>query len=126
MNFKVKVILPIIMGTIWVTAAAGFPFGPPQGLTIAPGDRPGISCTACHAGTPLNGAGGSVQLVFPKGLTYTPGQAQNISIVITDAVAAVYGFEMTARLESAPNTQQAGSFTAAPFQKVVCSDNQIQ
>jgi hypothetical protein len=32
---------------------------------------------------------------------------------------------MTARLESGPNTQQAGSFTARQNQKVICSDNAV-
>jgi uncharacterized protein (TIGR03437 family) len=85
-----------------------------------------VSCTQCHNGTPLNGGGGSVRLAFPSGLNYTPGQVQNINVVITDAVAAIYGFEITARLESGPNTQQAGNFVAGANQKVVCSDNNVQ
>src|SRR5579864_6550960 len=104
----------------------GYPFGPPNGYTIAPGDKPGVSCTQCHTGTPLNGGGGSVRLVLPNGLTYTPGQAQNINIVINDAIAAIYGFEITARLESGPNTQQAGGFVPAANQKVVCSNNAVE
>lgn len=99
--------------------------GPPDGFTVAPGDKPGIACTQCHTGTPLNG-GGSVRVAFANGLTYAPGQAQNFTVVINDAVAATYGFEMSARLESGPSTQQAGNFTAATNQKVVCSDNAIE
>src|SRR5215469_1648925 len=83
-----------LLGTIGAFAVWAYPFGPPNGVTIAPGDRPGVSCTQCHTGTPLNGGGGGVRLVFPNGLTYTPGQAQNINIVINDAIAAIYGFEM--------------------------------
>jgi uncharacterized protein (TIGR03437 family) len=41
-------------------------------------------------------------------------------------VAAVYGFEMSARLESGPDKSQAGSFTAGSNQKIVCSDNNPQ
>ena len=126
MSTNTKTIGAILIGTFGTLAAWAFPFGPPDGFTIAPGDKPGISCTQCHAGTPLNGGGGSVRLVFPNGLTYTPGQPQNITVVINDAIAAIYGFEMTARMESGPNTQQAGSFTAALNQKVVCSDNALQ
>jgi hypothetical protein len=105
-------------------AAWAFPFGPPNGVTIAPNDRPGVSCTACHAGTPLNGGGGNVRVTFPNGLTYTPGQAQTLAITITDAVAATYGFEMSARMESALTTQQAGNFVAGQNQRVICSDGQ--
>jgi uncharacterized protein (TIGR03437 family) len=74
----------------------------------------------------LNGGGGSVKIVFPNGMTYTPGQAQSLVVTITDGVAATYGFEMTARLESGPSTQQAGDFTPGTNQKVICSDNQIR
>jgi len=126
MRLAIKLLLPTLVGTIGTIAGWAFPFGPPNGVTIAPGDRPGVSCTQCHAGTPLNGGGGSVRLQFPAGLTYTPGQAQNINIVIADGVAATYGFEMTARLESGPNTQQAGDFAAGANQKVVCSNNAIE
>jgi uncharacterized protein (TIGR03437 family) len=125
MRIHIQAVLTTLMAAAGTIAAWAFPFGPPNGVTIAPGDRPGVSCTQCHNGTPLNGGGGSVRLVFPNGLTYTPGQVQNINVVVTDAVAAIYGFEMTARLESGPNTQQAGGFTASTNQKVICSDNSV-
>jgi len=115
-----------LIGGVSTVVVWGFPFGPPNGVTIAPGDKPGVSCTQCHPGTPLNGGGGSVRIAFPNGLTYTPGQPQNLTVVIDDAIAATYGFEMSARLESGLTTQQAGSFTPAQNQKVVCSDNNIE
>src|SRR5205823_6348761 len=87
--------------------------------------KPAVACTQCHTGTALNAGGGSVRIAFPNGLTYSPGQSQTLTVVITDTAAAIFGFEMSARFESAPNTQQAGSFTAAANQKVVCSDNNV-
>jgi len=127
MKLKRRQLLTLLTGiTGTVSAAWGFPFGPPNGVTIAPGDRPGVSCTQCHTGTALNGGGGSVRLILSNGLTYTPGQSQTIMVAVTDATAAIFGFEMTARLDNAPNAQQAGSFTAGTNQKVVCSDNNIQ
>lgn len=126
MLFTKRLFLPVVFFTAGTIITWAYPFGPPNGVTIAPGDRPGISCTACHNGTPLNGGGGGVRVLFPNGLTYTPGKTQSLTIQIADAVAATYGFEMTARMESAPNTQQAGSFTAGANQKVVCSDNNVQ
>jgi uncharacterized protein (TIGR03437 family) len=93
---------------------------------VAPGDKPGVACTQCHTGTALNGGGGSVRVDFVKGLTYSPGQTQTFNIVITDAVSAIYGFEMSARMESGPDSTQAGSFTAGQNQKIVCSDNAVQ
>ncbi len=101
--------------------AWAYPFGPPNGVTSAPGDRPGVACSGCHRGTLVNGGGGNVKVAFPSGLTYTPGQTQNLMISIVDGVAATYGFEMTARLESAPSTAQAGSFTAGTGQRIICS-----
>ncbi|HTS65959.1 MAG TPA: choice-of-anchor V domain-containing protein [Candidatus Acidoferrales bacterium] len=115
-----------LTAALGASAAWAYPFGPPNGYTPAPGDKPGIACTQCHIGTPLNGGGGSVRVAFTNGLTYAPGQAQTLNVTIADGVAAVYGFEMTARLDSGPNTQQAGSFTAGQNQKVICSDNAVQ
>jgi len=66
-----------------VTAWA-YPFGPPNGYTSAPGDKPGIACTQCHVGTPLNGGGGSVRVSFANGLIYTPGQAQTLTVTTWD------------------------------------------
>jgi uncharacterized protein (TIGR03437 family) len=126
MRLNVKMSVPVLIATAGTAVVWAYPFGPPNGYTVAPGDKPGVACTQCHVGTPLNGGGGSVRLVFPGGLTYTPGQTQNLTVVINDAVAATYGFEMTARLESGLTTQQAGSFTAGQNQKVICSDNAIQ
>jgi uncharacterized protein (TIGR03437 family) len=117
-------IAPVFVYLLTGTTTWAFPFGPPNGVTIAPGDRPGVACTACHTGTPLNGGGGSVRVAFPNGLTYTPGQTQTLAITITDAVAATFGFQMTARLESGPNSKQAGAFTPAQTQRVLCSDGQ--
>lgn len=126
MHLNIRTIASLLVCLTGTVAAWGYPFGPPNGVTIAPGDRPGVSCTACHNGTALNGGGGSVRLAFPNGLTYTPGQTQNINLVINDAIAATSGFEITARMEASPNTQQAGSFIAGTNQKVICSDNTIQ
>lgn len=98
--------------------------GPEVRHTAAPGDDP-LSCTTagCHTGTPLNGGGGNVTVTFPGGLTYTPGVPQTFTIVITDPQARVYGFQMTARLESDLAKGQAGDFTAGPQQFVLCDDN---
>ena len=121
-----KTILPLLVGIAGASAVWAFPFGPPNGVTTAPGDRPGVSCTACHTGTALNGGGGSVRLSFPNGLTYSPGQTQTITIAVADSTAAIYGFELTARLDNAPSTQPAGKFVAGANQKVVCSNNQVE
>ncbi|HTK76116.1 MAG TPA: choice-of-anchor V domain-containing protein, partial [Gemmataceae bacterium] len=76
-------------------------------------------------GTPLNGGGGKVEVQFPNGLQYTPGQSQTFTIVITDSAARVYGFEMTARLASDPANGQAGDFTPGASQQVKCDDDNL-
>jgi len=98
--------------------------GPDPWHTAAPGDDP-AACTAsgCHVGTPLNGGGGNVVVNFQNGQTYTPGVQQTFTIVITDSVAKVYGFQMTARLGSNLSGGQAGDFTAGTGQIVLCSDH---
>jgi uncharacterized protein (TIGR03437 family) len=59
------------------------------------------------------------------GTNYTPGQQQSLTITITDANAKVYGFQMTARPDSNPASEQAGSFTAGAQQFVVCEDGTL-
>jgi uncharacterized protein (TIGR03437 family) len=93
---------------------------------MAPGDKPGVTCTQCHAGTAINAGGGSVRVAFPNGLTYTPGQAQTLTVTVADGAANLFGFELSARGDTSPNTTQAGSFTAGTDQRIVCSDNQLQ
>jgi len=97
--------------------------GPITGVTGAPGEAEEGACTICHLGTPLNGGGGKVEVRFPGALTYAPGVAQTFTIVVTDAAARVYGFEMTARLETSQVTGQAGDFTPGAQQQVKCGND---
>ncbi len=105
-----------------------YSYGPPPGFTTAPGDEPGIACTYCHGGS-LNGGGGTVKINFPNGQTYTPGQTQTMTIVVTDSQAQFYGFQMTARLDSNPSSTQAGNFTplqqSGGLQQVICAQYDI-
>lgn len=96
--------------------------GPIARVTGAPGDE-AQACTVCHLGTPLNGGGGQVVVNFAGERTYSPGVAQTFTIVVTDAAARVYGFQMTARLESNLANGQAGDFTAAAGQAVICEND---
>lgn len=94
--------------------------GPEPRLSGAPGDQ---TCTACHAGTALNGGGGSVSIVLPGGATYTPGVKQQLTIQIVDSTARRYGFQLTARLVSNLSNGQAGSLAAVDSNtKVICED----
>jgi uncharacterized protein (TIGR03437 family) len=121
-----RVVLPVCLGAFGSLAAWSYPFGPPALRTMAPGDRPGVSCTVCHVGAAVNSGGGSVHVAFPNGLTYTPGQPQDLTVTVSDPAAVVFGFEMTARADAAPNTTQAGAFTAGTDQRIVCADSQVQ
>jgi len=126
MKNGIRLVLPICLGVTGSIAAWSYPFGPPALRTMAPGDRPGLSCTVCHAGAAPNSGGGNVRIAFPSGLTYTPGQPQDLTVSVSDPAAVIFGFEMTARLDNAPNAAQAGSFTAGTDQRIVCADNQVQ
>lgn len=101
--------------------------GPEPRHTAAPGDDP-LACTTagCHTGTALNGGGGKVEVSFPNGQTYTPGVRQTFTITITDPKAFVYGFQMSARLESDLVKGQAGDFTAGAQQYVICDNNDFK
>ena len=72
----------------------------------------------------MNGGGGNVAVNFPNGLNYAPGVQQTLNIVITDSQARAYGFQMTARPESNLANGQAGDFTPAAQQQVLCDFTQ--
>lgn len=122
MAAKIAVALAVLPIIIYSYAS-----GPDPGYTGAPGDNPN-ACTAigCHVGTPLNGGGGSVQLTSSAGASYTPGQQQTFTVTITDSQAKVYGFQMTARIDSDPQHLQAGDFTAGTQQIVICADSSLK
>ncbi|HEU0140980.1 MAG TPA: choice-of-anchor V domain-containing protein [Bryobacteraceae bacterium] len=90
----------------------GFASGPLPNKSGAPG---GGLCTECHVGS---AAGTSIAVTAASGTTYTPGQAQQITVRITEA-ANVYGFQATARTSG---NQQAGSFTSGAGMKVISGE----
>src|SRR5579864_1049763 len=100
-----------LVGTLFAALLWAHAAGPEPRHTGAPGDDQLACATAgCHVGTPLNGGGGNVVVNFANGLTYSPGAQQTFTIVVTDPTARVYGFQMTARLESDLANGQAGDF----------------
>ena len=97
-------------------------YGPPPGVTAAPGDDP-RACTACHGGTALNGGSGKVEILLPGAATYTPTVPQHITIRVTDAAQMRWGFQFSARLASDPANLQAGSLASTTsFTQVYCSN----
>jgi uncharacterized protein (TIGR03437 family) len=65
-------------------------------------------------------------LISSAGTTYTPGEQQTLTITITDSKAKVYGFQMSARLDSNGTNGQAGSFTPGSQQIVVCDNGSLR
>ena len=82
-----------------------FSFGPPNGLTDAPGEG---NCTQCHFGNSLNASGGTLVLGVPG--TYLPGEMYDIIVDLSRSGQSRWGFEMTA-LNG--NGARAGTFTPA-------------
>ena len=106
------------------------PPGPIRVTRELPGDSQ-QACAECHTGTALNAGGGNVAVNFAGGQTYAPGVQQTFTIVITDSKARIYGFQMTARLESnlsggqapatSPPTQRSNSSSATTLRSRVRS-----
>jgi hypothetical protein len=102
-----------------------YEYGPDPGYTAAPGDNP-TGCIdpalGCHLGVPNTGKG-SVKIVASGGTSYVPGQAQQISVTVTDSTEKKYGFQLSARVDSNPKTQ-AGLFTPGSdgFTQILCAD----
>ena len=127
MSLRVKTIIKagVVLAALPIIVTA-YEFGPPAGAVAAPGDVYKVSCVSsgCHSGTPNSGPG-SVKIVLPSGNTgtYTPGQAMQILVTITDATKGAYGFEMTAR-SGTGNLTQAGDFSTVDNKtQVICSDD---
>jgi uncharacterized protein (TIGR03437 family) len=102
--------------------------GPDPRYTAAPGDAP-LACASqtCHTsavkGGPINFYGGSVSAVFSGASSYTPGQPQTITVSVSDPANSVYGFQLTARLESDQVNGQAGTFTPGGADTFVMCDS---
>jgi hypothetical protein len=81
------------------------------------------TCAGCHNGSAA--AGGSAVVIFPSGLTYTPGVTQHLSVKITDPTHTRGGYLLTARLANSISSQ-AGSFTATDTLSRVIANGAIQ
>jgi PKD repeat protein len=81
---------------------------PPAGYTGAPGNN---NCTSCHAGTTLNGGGGSVVISVNSGATtYSPGGGSiPVTVTVADPLMSRFGFELLALDASNAN---AGTLSA--------------
>src|SRR5277367_6778217 len=96
----------MVMGTLPVLLWA-YEYGPDPGYAGVPGENGGATCatSGCHLGTANNPANkGSVKVSFPNGATYVPGVPQTLTVTISDPAQNAAGFELTARLASAPST----------------------
>lgn len=97
-------------------------YGPPPGVTAAPGDNP-IACTQCHGGTALNAGGGKVEILLAGDPTYIPGVRQHIQVKITDDPQRRWGFQVSARLAKDPANLQAGTLIPTPGKtQLYCSN----
>ncbi len=116
MTYRISLILTLFLaagGTI-----NAFSTGPPPLRAGVPGEDGGRTCTACHFGTPLN-SDTRGRLTIEAG-DYKPGIRQTIRLILEHPEAQRWGFEVTVRLANNP-LQGAGTFTATPLRRVVCS-----
>src|ERR1051326_5165081 len=98
-------------------------YGPAPRVTGAPGDNP-RACTLCHTGNALNSGSGSVKIILQSGAFYIPGVKQRVMVQVSDPNQRRWGFEFTARLNSSPDTGQAGDLSPVDnFTQVICEDN---
>ncbi|MBI4442060.1 MAG: hypothetical protein HY649_01645 [Acidobacteria bacterium] len=91
-------ILPLALALPVILLA--FPFGPPPGVSGAPGEG---TCTACHGGTENSGPG-SVTITVPS--SYSSGTTFPIVVTVSDPNQRRWGFELSVRTAA---NQQAGT-----------------
>src|SRR5260370_624843 len=82
-------------------------YGPPPRVTGAPGDDT-RACTQCHTGSALNSGTGSVKIILQSGPFYVPGVKQRLMVRGSAPGQQRWGFELTARLNSALASSRAG------------------
>jgi uncharacterized protein (TIGR03437 family) len=122
MSFNRSLATAAILLTLGLSTAFAHSYGPAPRLTGAPGDN-AIACTACHTGTALNGASGSVSIALQSGPVYIPGIKQRVTVTVADPAQQRWGFELTARLNSGPANGQAGQLVPVDnFTQVICED----
>jgi uncharacterized protein (TIGR03437 family) len=94
---------------------------PSLGYTGAPTDHGGQNCSTCHTGNPVNASSGSLTVTATD---YVPSVQQLIKVVVQNASASLWGFQITIR-EQTNETLSSGTFfvpnSTAPVQ-VVCDD----
>ena len=89
-----------------------YEYGPDPGYTAAPGDnQTGCMANGCHTDKP-NSASGSVKITASGGTTYVPGQTQQIQVTISDSAMRVFGFELSARVDSNAKLMGAGTLAS--------------
>ena len=127
-NKKALVKILLVAGAIATPIIYAYEYGPDPGYTAAPGDNQN-GCAAggtCHVGT-INTAGGSISITASGGTSYVPGQTQTISVKITDSTEKGYGFQLSARVDSAPKTTAAGLLVPGNdnYTQVLCADGTV-
>jgi Reeler domain len=93
----------LVSSAIWAN-----PGGAPAGAAGVPGEG---SCGDCH-GTGLNTGTGRLTVSLVDASTWTPGQQVRLRVTLADPTARRWGFQITARGASNPNTT-AGVFALA-------------
>lgn len=120
-----KILRAVGCGIVPAMLLWAYTSGPDAHRTGVPGtNEKTCNDVGCHLGTALNGGGGSVTLTSSGGSTYTSGQKQTLTIRITDSAARVFGFQVTARLQS-DHSKQAGTFTPGTRQFVLCASTNL-
>ena len=113
--------LPILIGTA-ATVCFAHSYGPAPRVTAAPGDN-ARACTQCHIGGTINQFAGSVKIQLQSGPVYIPGVKQRVMVRVADPDQQRWGFELSARLNSNPETGQAGDLAPVDnFTQVICED----
>ena len=121
---RTKFFLNTLLAVVAIVPVVLYAIVPGPGYTGAPGDNStGCIKSGCHTGTPNSGPG-SVKITASGGMTYVPGQTQQISVTITDSTEKKYGFQLTARVDSNPKTTEAGLLVrdSAGYTEVQCAN----
>jgi hypothetical protein len=122
MQIKHTFLFTFVLGLAWTGYLFAYALGPDPAMNGVFGSGQTCAMAGCHTGNPINstvGNGSASIDGLPTATGWTPGQTYPLSITIQRTGARVFGFQLSAVVDT--TNQQAGALTAGHARvQVIC------
>src|SRR5260370_31407279 len=117
MQIKHTFLFTLILGLSWTMYVFAYATGPDPGMNGLFGQ----DCTTCHSSFRVNSGSGAISITgLPA--SWTAGQIYPLTVTVPKPSGSrIYGFQLSAVVDSTPN-QQAGSLARGTNVQVVCGN----